>query len=84
MVFYDRLNRYERLQDRCDRLWIAGTKQVSIPAILIVAIARIVPSCFHKIAGIAGISGVIHRDINDRNDYMEPGLKLQNEKSEIK
>ena len=57
--------------DRCDRSWIAGIEQGSILAILIVAIARIVRACFHKIAGIAG---VVHSDPNDRNDYMETRL----------
>ncbi len=62
------------LFNRCDRWWIAGIEQVSIPAILIVAIARIVHACFHKIAGIVGIAGVVHSDPNDRNDYMETRL----------
>ena len=59
--------------DRCDRSWITGIEQGSILAILIVAIARIVRACFHKIAGIAG---VVHSDPNDRNDYMETRLKI--------
>ena len=48
-----------------------GIAQVSIPAILIVAIARIVRARFHKIAGIVRIAGVVHSDPNNRNDYME-------------
>ena len=59
--------------DRCDRWRIAGIEQGSILAILIVAIARIVRACFHKIAGIAG---VVHGYPNDRNDYMETRLKI--------
>ena len=58
--------------ERCDRWWIAGILQGSILAILIVAIARIIRACFHKISGIAG---VVHSNPNDRNDYMETRLK---------
>ena len=61
----------DSIPDRCDRWWIAGIER-SILAILIVAIAKIVRACFHKIAGIAG---VVHCDPNDRNDYMETRLK---------
>ena len=57
--------------DRCDHWWIAGIKQGSILAILIVAILRFVCAYFHEIAGIAG---VVHSDPNDRNDYMETRL----------
>ena len=60
--------------DRCDRWKIVGIEQDSILAILIVAIARIVRACFHKIATIAG---VVHSDPNDRCDYMETRLKKQ-------
>ena len=58
--------------DRCDYWWIAGIEQCFMLAILIVAIARIVRACFHKIAGIAG---VVHRDPKESNDYMETRLK---------
>ena len=62
------MNDYSDL-DRSDRWWIAGIERRSIPAILIVAIARIVPACCHKIAG------VFCSDPDDRNDDMETRLK---------
>ena len=55
--------------DRCDRRSIVGIEKISS-----VAIARIVHASFHK---IAGITGVVHNDPNDRNDYMETRLKYR-------
>ena len=37
---------------RSDRQWNAGIEQRSILAVLIFVVARIVRTCFHKIAGI--------------------------------
>ena len=60
--------------DRCYRWWIAGIEQGSILAILIVAIARIVCACFHKMAGIAG---VVHCDPNDYDQSFESNGQSQ-------
>ena len=53
---------------------IAGIEQGSIPVIVIFPVARIVSTCFQKIAGIAVITGVIHSNPDDRNKYMETRL----------
>ena len=60
---------------RRDRSWIAGIKRRFIRAILIFAVARIVRTCVHKIAGITEIAGVVvYSDPNDCSDYMETRL----------
>ena len=56
-------------------IWSQGTEQRSITSILIFVVNRIVRTCFHKVAGIAEIDGVVHSDPNDHNDHMETRLK---------
>ena len=59
--------------DRCDG-WLTAVIEIgSMLVILIVAIARIIRACFHK---IAGVTGVVNSNPEDRNDYMEMETRL--------